>query len=65
MFTWFPFIHLPAEIGIVVKEDILEKSSKLFLSRGFKSVTMDDIANEMGMSKKTIYLYFENKIKLI
>ena len=37
----------------------------MFLNYGFKSVTMDDIANEMGISKKTIYAHFENKTKLV
>lgn len=48
-----------------MKEKIIEKSSKLFLNLGFKSVTMDDIANEMGISKKTIYQYFATKTKLV
>ena len=37
----------------------------MFLNLGFKSVTMDDLANEMGISKKTIYKYYENKETLI
>ncbi len=37
----------------------------MFLSYGFKSVTMDDIASEMGVSKKTIYKYFTNKETLV
>ncbi len=37
----------------------------MFLSYGFKSVTMDDIANTMGISKKTIYAHFENKTHLV
>jgi len=37
----------------------------MFLSYGFKSVTMDDIANKMGISKKTIYTHFANKTKLV
>ena len=32
---------------------------------GFKSVTMDQIANAMGISKKTIYNFFENKTELV
>jgi len=38
-----------------MREKIVLKSADLFLSYGFKSVTMDDIANAMGISKKTIY----------
>ena len=48
-----------------MKEKILEKATDMFLNLGFKSVTMDDLANEMGISKKTIYTHFENKTKLV
>ncbi len=37
----------------------------MFLNLGFKSVTMDDLAKEMGISKKTIYTHFENKEELV
>lgn len=37
----------------------------MFLTLGYKSVTMDDIANEMGISKKTIYQHFANKNDLV
>ena len=48
-----------------MREKIILKSTDLFLNLGFKSVTMDDIANEMGISKKTIYQHFQNKTKLV
>ncbi|MGL5113521.1 MAG: TetR/AcrR family transcriptional regulator [Flavobacterium sp.] len=48
-----------------MKEKIIEKASELFLKLGFKSITMDDIASEMCISKKTIYKYFSNKEMLI
>ena len=48
-----------------MKEKIIEKSNELFLNLGFKSVTMDEIANSLGVSKKTIYKYFKNKTDLI
>ena len=48
-----------------MKDKIIEKASELFLKLGFKSVTMDDIAGEMCISKKTIYKYFCNKELLI
>ncbi len=44
---------------------IIHKAADLFLTLGFKSVTMDDIAQEMGISKKTIYVHFANKTKLV
>ncbi|MBS1520597.1 MAG: helix-turn-helix transcriptional regulator, partial [Bacteroidetes bacterium] len=37
----------------------------LFLKAGIKSVTMDDIAKHLGMSKKTIYHFFRDKNELV
>ncbi len=48
-----------------MKEKIMRKASDMFLKLGFKSVTMDDIAGEMCISKKTIYKYFCNKEVLV
>ncbi|MDT8415647.1 MAG: TetR/AcrR family transcriptional regulator [Flavobacteriaceae bacterium] len=48
-----------------MKDTILEKASDMFLNLGFKSVTMDDIASELGISKKTIYAHYSNKTKLV
>jgi len=48
-----------------MKEKILHKATDLFLNFGFKSVTMDDLAHELGISKKTIYTHFANKTKLV
>lgn len=48
-----------------MKENILNTAKDLFLKLGYKSVTMDDISNEMGISKKTLYKYFKNKETLV
>lgn len=48
-----------------LKEHILKKSFELYMRYGIKSVTMDDIAREMGISKKTLYQYVDNKADLI
>jgi AcrR family transcriptional regulator len=48
-----------------MKDKIIKKATDMFLKLGFKSVTMDDIACEMCISKKTIYKYFSNKEKLV
>ena len=48
-----------------MKEKIINNATNLFLTLGYKSVTMDDIANNLGISKKTIYAHFENKTCLI
>ena len=49
----------------MMKEKIIAKSEGLFLTLGFKNVTMDDIASAMGISKKTIYTHFSNKTELV
>ncbi|PCE66279.1 TetR/AcrR family transcriptional regulator [Sediminicola luteus] len=48
-----------------MEEELLVKSAEMFLQYGFKTVTMDDIAQEMGISKKTIYKHFPNKESLV
>ena len=48
-----------------MKDKIIERATEMFLQLGFKSVTMDDIANEMAISKKTIYGNFKNKTELV
>jgi len=48
-----------------MKESIVQKASTLFIQRGFKSVTMDDLADALAISKKTLYTHFENKEQLV
>jgi TetR/AcrR family transcriptional regulator len=43
------------------KRDILEVAARLFAERDFHEVTVDEIAEEVGLSKGTLYLYFKNK----
>ncbi len=47
------------------KERILEKAHELFHRYGLRSVSMDDIAAQTGMSKKTLYQYFTDKDELV
>ncbi|HVG13133.1 MAG TPA: TetR/AcrR family transcriptional regulator [Flavisolibacter sp.] len=47
------------------KQRILEKAHELFHRYGLRSVSMDDIAAQVGMSKKTLYLYFTDKDELV
>ncbi|BAO55096.1 TetR/AcrR family transcriptional regulator [Nonlabens marinus] len=47
------------------KDLILKESMDLFLTLGFKSVTMDEIASKIGMSKKTLYAHFKTKASLV
>ena len=46
---------------MTVKQKIINKSDNLFRTYGLRGVTMDNISNELGMSKKTIYKYFQDK----
>ncbi|MBI9054696.1 MAG: TetR/AcrR family transcriptional regulator [Bacteroidales bacterium] len=46
-------------------ENILLKVSELYQKYGIKSVTMDDVARELGISKKTLYIHVENKNDLV
>jgi AcrR family transcriptional regulator len=43
---------------------ITDAAEKLFFSHGYDNVTMDDIAKEVGLTKKSLYLYFKNKESL-
>ena len=45
--------------------EILERAVAVYVKYGIKSVTMDDLSQELGMSKKTIYKYFADKNDLI
>ena len=47
------------------KERILIKAEELFMQFGIRSVSMDDIANNLGMSKKTLYQYYADKDELV
>jgi AcrR family transcriptional regulator len=47
------------------QERIILKSHELFMLYGIRSVSMDEIANHLGMSKKTIYQYFKDKDALV
>jgi len=48
-----------------MRDKILKNAADLFLNYGFKSITMDDISNHLGISKKTIYQHFDNKTSLV
>lgn len=47
------------------KERILAKAEELFMRYGIRSITMDDIARDLAMSKKTIYQFFKDKDDLV
>jgi AcrR family transcriptional regulator len=47
------------------KERIIVKAHELFIRYGIRSVSMDDIAAQLGMSKKTLYQYYTDKDELV
>ena len=44
---------------------IRDKARDLFMQYGIRTVSMDDIANGLGISKKTIYIYYADKDQLV
>ncbi|MGB0525252.1 MAG: TetR/AcrR family transcriptional regulator [Flammeovirgaceae bacterium] len=48
-----------------MKERIIEKTADMFMRYGVRSVTMDDIANRISISKKTIYQHFKDKKEVV
>jgi len=48
-----------------IKDRILHHAAALFMRNGIKSVSMDDIAANMAMSKKTLYKWFANKDEMV
>ena len=48
-----------------IKERILKQAEQLFLQFGYSKVTMDEIAANLGMSKKTLYKFFPSKEELV
>ena len=47
------------------KDRILQKAADLYMRYGIRSVTMDEIANQLGISKKTIYQFFTDKDEMV
>lgn len=47
------------------RERIIQKAHELFHRYGIRSVTMDEIATQLGISKKTIYQFFSDKDELV
>jgi AcrR family transcriptional regulator len=47
------------------RENAVSAASKLFSSKGYERVTMDEVANEAELSKTTLYSYFKDKESLL
>src|SRR5262245_8421931 len=54
---------LPAENSVLQR--IVGAARQHFFAHGFRTVTMDDLAAELGMSKKTLYAHFPSKTLLV
>lgn len=52
------------EVNKMKEQQIIEAARKLFGKYGFKKVTMDEIAREANVTKKTVYTYFSSKEEL-
>ena len=59
------FVYICARLKNKQLQLLLEKSGELFKKYSIKNLTMDDVAKELGMSKKTIYTFVENKAELV
>ncbi|MBA2484812.1 MAG: TetR/AcrR family transcriptional regulator [Nitrospira sp.] len=59
-----PTKSLPAA-GLSMAERIVAAARQHFLTHGFRRVTMDDLARELGISKKTLYASFPSKMALL
>ncbi|MCA9908487.1 MAG: TetR/AcrR family transcriptional regulator [Anaerolineae bacterium] len=47
------------------REQIMQAAEEIFIQKGFANARMDDIADETGLSKGTLYLYYKSKDELI
>lgn len=52
-------------LNMTQEANILLKARQLFFRLGVRSITMDDLARELGVSKKTIYKFVDNKSDLV
>ncbi|MDF2158512.1 TetR/AcrR family transcriptional regulator [Algoriphagus sp. CAU 1675] len=48
-----------------IERKILDTAYKSFLEKGYRHTTMDDIARQLGMSKKTLYNYYPGKLEML
>ena len=58
-------VSLVLRIIMEPQERIVSKAHELFMRYGIRSVSMDEVANQLGMSKKTIYQFYADKDALV
>ncbi len=54
-----------SEKEVNIREQIVLTAEKMFAQYGIRSVSIDDICKQLGISKKTFYVYFEQKADLV
>ena len=60
-----PRAQLKAKKQSYVQDEILASAARLFAERGFRAVTIGDIASSLGYTKSVIYYYFKSKNELL
>lgn len=55
----------PEEYKEIVKSRIIQASIKVFSKKGYQGSSIDEIAEEAGMSKSTLYTYFKSKLDIL
>jgi AcrR family transcriptional regulator len=56
---------LPEEYKEIVKSKIIKAAIKVFSKKGYQGSSIDEIAEEAGMSKSTLYTYFKSKLEIL
>jgi AcrR family transcriptional regulator len=56
---------LPEEYKEIVKSRIIQAAIKVFSKKGYQGSSIDEIAEEAGMSKSTLYTYFKSKLDIL
>lgn len=60
-----PRVDIAARKHAFVREEILTSATTLFAERGYRAVTIDDIAANLGYTKSVIYYYFKSKNEIL
>jgi AcrR family transcriptional regulator len=58
-------VNFKASVKSSASQQIVTTARHQFLAHGFRNITMDDLAEELGMSKKTLYVSFPSKAALL
>lgn len=62
---YFSFLSYLCTVDMNLDRDFILKAGKLFIENGAKTLTMDDVARDFGVSKKTLYQMYRNKEALL